>query len=195
MMKSGLTPNAISYAALVEAWSRADHMERAEEAFAAMKSNGLRPSAEAYNYLARGLAKNGNVARIDELAGEMAQEGIHQNTFFLSSQLRTYAAAVPPRPDKAIRAFKDAAAAGIQLNDHVLRSLALSVGQEEAEALNVYYDSSSSPQRRTAWQGHSKPLPKRKEAFDAPYDSSKKSKSPTNNNASRPWRSRPEAKN
>merc|ERR1719161_1225495 len=135
MEKVGLFPNASSYAALVDAWSRSGNSQQAFKTFEKMKKKGIAPNAEAYTYLARVLAREGDIARIEMIIDDMARAGIPIDEYFLAVQLGAYASTRPKQTDKAIRAFKDGVAQGARVNRHVLASLGRVVGQEEADRL------------------------------------------------------------
>merc|ERR1719329_1705129 len=89
----------------------------------------------AYTSFARAYAEKGQWQEVEALPRALSSEGLTMNDYFLYALLLAYACGQPRQPQRAEDAFRDAVAAGVPTNRHVLSALQRTVGRQRGAAL------------------------------------------------------------
>jgi pentatricopeptide repeat protein len=129
--------DVVVYSSVISACAKAGDADRALEVYQRMRSNGIRPHIVAYAALARPFAYKGDWHQVELIAADMAADRVATNEYFIYAQLLAYATARPRQELRAEACFREAAARGVRLNDHIQSALTRAVGKPRcAELMN-----------------------------------------------------------
>lgn len=133
--EAGITNDVVVYSSVIDACGKAGDAERASIIFKRMQDHGIRPHIVAYAALARPYAYHGDYVEVERIAKEMAESGIAPNEYFLYAQLLSYATTRPRQAQRAEACFRQANAAGLKANDHVVGALVRATGRDRCTEL------------------------------------------------------------
>merc|ERR550514_1351593 len=133
--EGGSSPDVIVYSSAIDACSKAGEPERAVRIFERMVSQGVKPNVVAYSSLARPFAKIGDWDSVERFGQRMGEEGVLMNEYFLYALLDAYTNAKPRQTQRGEATFRDAAARGVDVSQHVVVALNRLLGRPRARAV------------------------------------------------------------
>jgi pentatricopeptide repeat protein len=88
--KPVISPDVVLYSALINAWCRAGHLDRAEEIFAQMNQSGIPPNVYTYTCIMDAMYRAGQLPRAQELFCQMIDSGCSPNTATFNAIMRAH---------------------------------------------------------------------------------------------------------
>jgi len=135
MEDCGIIADVVIYSMMLDAAAKVNDIDQAMAVFKRMKSKGVRPNVISYAALARPFAHRGNYRQVEHFLDDMRTNGLVLNEYFLYVMLVAYASARPRQSQRAETVFREAVAAGVEVNDHVHNGLVRAVGRVRANEL------------------------------------------------------------
>ncbi|XP_078154525.1 pentatricopeptide repeat (PPR) superfamily protein [Carex rostrata] len=88
--KPVISPDTVLYSALINAWCRAGHLDRAEEIFTEMSKTGIKPNVYTYTCIIDAMHRAGQLPRAQELLCQMIDSGCSPNTATFNAIMRAH---------------------------------------------------------------------------------------------------------